>query len=189
MKSVRINWGNLVGFASMFLLSLMLVIITVNDTSSPVEAAVYKKDAAVDTLHRFADASIIGVGKIHVAQPSSLLHFLAPRNMLDFPYALLLLLASVVLIVFFLDFSYRNPFSRKALWGLRLLCGLLLVFWVANFWRHEWLDEQVRLLTGGQYAYDRPATSPEFWIFFVLLRLLWIFKSGYALQKEQDLTV
>lgn len=62
---------------------------------------------------------------------------------------------------------------------------------VANFFRYDWFDEQVKILTNGQFVYNKPVPilSPEFWILVVLIRLIRIFKKGVGLQKENDLTV
>ncbi len=70
-------------------------------------------------------------------------------------------------------------------------CALLIIFYVANFFRYDWFSEQVEQLTNGQFTFEKPSPlgSPEFWILLVLLRFIKIYKKGVVLQYDADLTV
>jgi hypothetical protein len=177
--------------ASFILLTLFFLVSELTDRQPSIQGDISKVNGTADTLQTFSNAFVLCPGKINIKEASSKMRYLAPRPEIDPMYALLFFLSAIILVTFFWDFSYKNPFTRKALLGLQIGFGLLLVFAVTNFFRYDWFDEQVRLLTNGQFEYNKPLplASPEFWILLVLIRLIRIFKKGVGLQKDIDLTV
>jgi hypothetical protein len=176
---------------SLIFLTLFLLISELNENEPLIQGDISKVSGTEDTLQTFSNAVVLGPGKIRVAGVSPTMRYLAPRPTIDPMYALFFFLSALIIVFFFWDFSYKDPFTKKALLGLQIGFGLLLVFMVANFFRYDWFDEQVKLLTNGQFSYNKPVPiiSPEFWILLFLIRLIRIFKKGVGLQKENDLTV
>lgn len=177
--------------ASLIFLTLFLLVSELNEKEPLIQGNISKVNGTADTLQAFSNAVVLGPGKISIAKVSSNMRYLAPRPTIDLVYALLFFLSALIIVFFFWDFSYKNPFTKKALLGLQIGFGLLIVFMVANFFRYDWFDEQVKMLTNGQFSYNKPVPilSPEFWILLVLIRLIRIFKKGVGLQKDNDLTV
>ena len=176
---------------SLIFLTLFLFVSELNEKEPSIQGNISKVTGTADTLQFYSNAVILGPGKIHIVDVSSNMRYLAPRPFIDPIYALLFFLSALIIVFFFWDFSYKNPFTKKALLGLQIGVGLLIVFMVANFFRYDWFDEQVKALTNGQFVFNKPVPilSPEFWILLVLIRLIRIFKKGVGLQKENDLTV
>ena len=179
--------------ASFPFLTLFLLVSELNEKTPVIEASVSKATESEDTLHIFSNAVILGQQQIRITEAKSTMKYLGPRSSLDFDpmYALLFFLAIVINAIFFWDFSYKNPFTKKALFGLQIGFGILLVFIIANFFRYGWFSQQVKLLTNGMFYYNKPSAIllPEFWILFVLFRLIRIFRKAVDLQKVNDLTV
>jgi hypothetical protein len=188
---------NMTRAVSIFLSSLVVLfcvfflLILLPDSTSAVAVRIKKITGVPDTVQHFQNASIVGPGQIIIPHPTTTMRCLAPRDELDPFYLILITLAAIVWIVFFNDFSYTNPFTRKAHIGVRVGFWLLALFVFLNFWRQSWFDQIIRELTRQEYAYDRPTIifSPEYLVAFILLRMMWIYKRGMALQKETDLTV
>ncbi len=179
------------GLGAFVFFSLFFVVSELNDTEAIIETPVSKVQGKADTLQSFAQALIIGSANLRLARPSPEMRYLAPRTVVDPMYSLLVLFSSVIIFIFFWDFSYRKPFTGKALLGLRVGAAFMLIFMIANFFRHDWFSEQVVLLTKGEFEYRKPfpLTSPEGILFIVLIRVCWIFKKGIDLQTDLDLTV
>ena len=177
--------------ASLILLTLFFLVIELNETEPLLQGNISKLNGTADTLHTFSNAVVLGPGKINIANVSSNMRYLAPRPFIDPMYALLFFLSALIIVFFFWDFSYKNPFTKKAFIGLIIGAGLLFFFMVANFYRYYWFDEQVKMLTNGQFSFNKPVPilSPEFWILLVLIRLIKIFRKGVYLQTDNDLTV
>ena len=173
------------------LLISIILVSELNETQPIIEASISKVRGTEDTLQTFPKAVILGENKIIIAQPNSTMKYLGPRSFFDPMYLFLLFLVTLINAFFFWDFTYRNPFTKKALVGLQIGFVLLLVFIIANSYRYDWFGEQVKILTNGQFIYIKPTlgTLPEFWILFVLFRLVRIFMKAVDLQKINDLTV
>lgn len=195
MKGVFQPWLNrfLIVFtnASLIFLTLFCLVSELQEEEPIIQGSISRIDGTADTLQTFSNALVLGPGKISIAKVSPKMRYLAPRPIIDPIYALLFFLSSIIIVSFFWDFTYKNPFTKKALLGLQIGCGLLIVFMVVNFFRYDWFDEQVKLLTNGQFSYNKPVPiwSPEFWLLIVIIRLIRIFKKGVGLQKDNDLTV
>lgn len=176
---------------SLILLTLFLFVSELNENEPLIQGNISKVTGTADTLMTYSNAVILGTGEIHIAKVSSNMRYLAPRPSIDLIYALLFFLSALILVFFFWDFSYKNPFTKKALLGLQVGFALLIVFMVVNFFRYNWFGQQVKILTNGEFVYHKPVPilSPEFWILLILIRLIRIFKKGVGLQKENDLTV
>ena len=177
--------------ACLILLTLFLLVSEIGEEQPSIQANIVKVNGTMDTLQTFPNANVLGPGKIDITAMSPKLKYLAPRPGIDPMYALLFFISSIIVVAFFWDFTYKKPFTRKALLGLQIAFAVLLVFFIANFFRYDWFDEQVKLFTNGQFSYNKPfpLASPEFWILLVLIRLIRIFKKGLGLQKDIDLTV
>jgi hypothetical protein len=156
---------------------------------TPVEVRVSK--TAADTAKTFSNAAVLSAGKIYIPEPTPPMRYLAPRASFDVIYSVLFLLSAIVLVTFFWEFTYKRPFTIKTLWGLRILSWMLLIFAIIDYWRHTWFEEQVSQITVNQYFYEVPTpfAFPVFWIWAIMLRLVWIVKSGVDLQKDAELTV
>ncbi len=183
---------------SMFLYCAMLLLLTfcvlvseLTESDPYIQDEVYKVSGGTDTLQTYSNVAILGAQKINISKVSFAMKYLAPRPHIDPLYASLFFLSAVIIVVFFRDFSYKNPFTKKALYGLYTSVALILIFYVINFLRYDWFNNQVLLLTQGQFNYNKPfpLASPEFWILLILIRLIRIFKRGVGLQNDVDLTV
>ena len=168
-----------------------MLVSELNETKPFIEARISKIKGIEDTLHTFPKAVVLGEQKISIAQPNFTMKYLGPRSFFDPMYLLLFFLVTLINTFFFWDFTYRNPFTKKALLGLQIGFVLLLVFIIANSYRYDWFGEQVKILTNGQFIFTKPSlgTLPEFWILFVLFRLVRIFMKAVDLQKVNDLTI
>lgn len=177
--------------ACLILLPLLLLISEIGDEQPLIQGEIISPSGRTDTLQTFPNAYVVGPGQIRIKESSTKMKYLAPRAIIDPMYALLFFISAIIVVVFFWNFSYKNPFTKKALFGLQIGCAILLIFFVANFFRNQWFDEQIRHITNDQFIYDRPSplASPEFWILLVLVRLMMIFRKGVRLQKEADLTI
>jgi glucan phosphoethanolaminetransferase (alkaline phosphatase superfamily) len=177
--------------AALVLLTLLLLASEIFEQQPLIQGDIIGANGRTDTLQTFSNAYIVGPGKIRIKESSTKMKYLAPRVTIDPMYALLFFINAIIIVFFFWDFSYKNPFTKKALRGLQIGFAILLVFFVANLFRYQWFDEQVRSLTNGQYSYERqsPLASPEFWILLVLVRLMMIFKNGVRLQQDTNLTI
>lgn len=173
--------------------AIYLLVLVFNEKTPIIEASISNVKGKEDTLRTFSNAVVLGQEKIQIAKAESTMKYLGPRSSLDFDpmYALLFFLATVLNAIFFWDFSYKNPFTKKALLGLQIGFGILLFFIIANFYRYEWFSNEVKILTNGMFYYNKPSAFllPEFWILFILFRLIRIFKKAVELQKVNDLTV
>jgi hypothetical protein len=181
---------NLISYVIFILFAGSFFFGAIRNAQNNISAAVLPLYDTADTIQKFERGAIIKAARLEIDRPGPLMRFLAP-GITDPLYCLLLLLILIVLMAFFWDFSYEKPFTRKALWGLRILLWLVLIFLFANHQRYDWFDKQVRILTGGAYEFKKPfpLSLPEWLAFFILLRLLWMFKRGVALQKESEFTV
>lgn len=177
--------------ACLFLLTLFLLVSEVSEQQPPIQGDITRANGAIDTLHTFPNAFVLGPGTIRITKMTQKMKYLAPRPVIDPMYALLFFVSAIIIVAFFWDFSYKKPFTKKALLGLQIGFLVLLVFAIANFFRYDWFYAQVKMITNGQFSFSRPMplASPEFWILLVLIRLIRIFKKGVGLQKDIDLTV
>ncbi len=178
-------------YLSVVIIGVVFLIDALANLPKTVEAYVSPVDAKFDTTQRFTSAVVLGPGKLHILQPTTKMQYFAPDLVFDLGYIILFLLSGILLLIFFREFTYRNPFTKKALWGIRALFGLLLGFMIANLYRLDWFANQISEVTSGQYIFERPGLLhlPEFWILVVLLRLLRMFSQGLSLQKESQLTI
>lgn len=179
------------GLAVLVLLSLAFVLIAFDGTLQSISAPVDPADARTDTLQRFEGASVVGPGRIVIENPGYVTGLLAPRKHLDTLYTLLFFIAVILFVIYFRDFSSENPFTTKALSGLRTAFITLAVFYLANVARTAWFNEYVRARTNNAFTYEPPSSigSMEFWTGLILLRLIFVFKKGLELKGENDLTI
>ncbi len=177
--------------AGWLLITFFVLFSALTETNPYIKADIEKVNSKVDTLQRFPDVIIVAAEKINVESISPQIKYLAPRPHMDPLYALFFFLLAIIIVIFFKDFSYKKPFTKKVLLGLQTGFALLLVFYVVNFIRYDWFSEQVKQLTNGMFTYEKPIplASPEFWILLVLLRLIKIYKNGVVLQSDAELTV
>lgn len=181
----------LLPFAGIFLMGFLMFGLHSETISDPIETRVIPiKINPADTLQHYTSGSIITTTKLIIQNSTGSLKYFAPR-FYDTIYLSGVFILIVITNTYFWQFSYKNPFTLKALWGIRLLTSFSFIFFIANFWRYNWYNEQVIKITHGNYEFDFPYifSWPEVWLFFLSLRAMWLFKKGYNLQIEQDLTV
>lgn len=179
------------GIGAFILLSLVIVLGGF-DKAERLEMRIKTIDVPLDTTHSFPGANLLGPGKIHILKPTAKMSYLSTdTDVVDPLYGTLMFIGAIIAGIFFWDFSYLNPFTKKALWGVRILGGLLFAFLIINLMRYSWLTKQIKELTDGKFVYDTPSmfALPEFWILVVLMRLIRIFSKGVTLQHETQLTI
>lgn len=175
--------------ASFLFFTLFLLISELRETDPQIQGYIYRVNGTSDTLQTFSNAIVLTKGEISINELTSKMRYLGPRPFIDPIYALLFFLSALIMVFFFWNFDYKNPFTKKTLLGLQIAFCLFIIFFIINFFRYDWFAEQVKLLTNGQFKYEKPLLIPEFLMLFVLFRLIKIFKKGIGLQRDNDLTV
>ena len=180
-------------FTPTILACLFFLFITLSDFKSPIEAQVERRNSLfTDTIEKYHDASIIRKPSlIYIQNPTLTTQLLAPRSFFIDPVnSIMLIVYSILVALFFWDFSYDNPFTQRTLKGLKLTLVITFFFMIGDFWRNEWFNNENEFITSGQYYYNKRGVSFVIGVLaFVLLRLIWILKKGNELKVESDLTI
>jgi hypothetical protein len=176
---------------SLIILPLFLLISELSTKAPIVVANVTKSISSHDTVQTFSEAIVLSAQEINITSGATAIHLFGPRPYIDPMYCMLFLLNGIIVAFFFWDFSYKKPFTKKTLWGLRIALVLLVIFITCNIFRYEWFDGEVKRMTSDQYSYNRPSVlaSAELWIMLALMRIVRIFHKGLKLQREMNLIV
>ncbi|TCJ18613.1 hypothetical protein EPD60_03685 [Flaviaesturariibacter flavus] len=176
---------------------IVLLVFTIfgqlTDTGSPVKLPVHVFGKEAPVIDSLPVATVTQSGVLQITHPTILQRLLAPGEfvMFDLVHAAWLLSVLIVCGLCFRKFNYRDPFTRQSLKGIRLLFWLTMFFWLVTALRQPWYIAQVKEITGGRYHIDfiDYFMTPEFWVFLVLQRLVYIFRKGYELTLEQQHTI
>lgn len=179
----------------MLVLASIFIFHSLFDKDFTLEIAVEKRafSSSADTIGRYPDAVIVSASKINILHPNFVHRLLAP-GLDSIPgnlYWFLMIGICIIGLLYFQKFTLQEPFSRRTYLGVRalswLMCFILIVHGVTNVW----LNSQVKELTNGQYRpiLQMPMLMPEFWIFLVLQRVVYIFRKGYQLSLDQQYTI
>ncbi|MEJ7671146.1 MAG: hypothetical protein WKF59_00085 [Chitinophagaceae bacterium] len=193
MKTLKKLISYHMGPLSFILMSLFFLISTLVDNDHIVQANIKSTIDTTRSIAFFHNIEISGPGEITISKPSFKMRLLAPEDLLiaDPLYCIIIIIVCITLLFKFWNFSFKYPFSRNTFYGIRFIAVAVGVFLVANFWRYQWFNSEIKELTNGLYKYKilTPFNLPEFWILMILYRLDYVFKKGYKLQIEQELTV
>jgi hypothetical protein len=121
---------------------------------------------------------------------SHLSNWIEPRQ--NIPDAALFLIVSIVCIVSFWKFDFRQPFDGKLSKTLFLVGLIFWIFLPIDMLRTYIMDIIIRKKTNDDYTYVNPYLDIDYLKVFVgaiLIRVAKIVRKGETLQKEQELTV
>jgi hypothetical protein len=192
MKTIRKLIAYNIGPLGWILMSIFFLIYTLTDENYVVHASIKENKKALDTIASFQNIKILGPGEIIIEQPSIKVRLLAPHDLLiaDPLYCIIIIIVCIILLFTFWNFSFKNPFLKQTFHGIRLITWAMGIFMTLNHFRYFWFITEVQKLTHGLYEYKTFIFQrPEFWLFMILYRLVYVFKKGYNLQREQELTV
>ncbi|GAC1417901.1 MAG: hypothetical protein NVS9B7_03740 [Flavisolibacter sp.] len=118
-------------FTPAILVCVLFLAITLFDSKSPIEAQVERRNNLfTDTIQKYHDASIIRKPSlIYIQNPTLTAHLLAPRPFFIDPLDdIMIIVYNILVALFFWDFSYDNPFTKRTLKGLKLT--LIITFFL-----------------------------------------------------------
>jgi hypothetical protein len=108
---------------SLVLITLLILITSLTQKLKFLQLNVSKVNTA-DTVERFSQVMVTAPGKIYISQPEGSLRYLAPRDFVDPPHAILFFLCAIIAVVFFWGTSrIKSLLQEKSIWGYQLpLC-------------------------------------------------------------------
>lgn len=108
---------------------------------------------------------------------------------LSLPILAMVAALSWLLFQAFRQLDIRKPFTEANAQRVLIISWLLIAIDVVRFAQIAWLGHLVSKITADRYYYLPPALGDFFKTGLVLLVVGWIFKTGIAMQREQDFTV
>jgi hypothetical protein len=189
----RLQKGINLFFAFLVLAAMLLLFYSqITDTETGVDLPIRSKSDTATVLRQFPGARVLTESRLLIEHPTLDQRLLAPSNdsLFDPLYTFWIIVAMIISIIYLRDFSVRNPFTRKAVTGIRLLAFFTAIIFFLSFLREIWFRELVKDLTRDQFALQ--ARSFPFLAFLAILalqRIVQVFRKGYQLSLEQQYTV
>ena len=159
----------------------------VRDITIPVHSASFEPD----TIRVYQAATLVTGSQLTIPLSSRKLQLLSPKSPIDSVTTVSLVLILLSVLFFFWNYSYLQPFTRKALRGLFVLFLVVILSMTAEILRHTWFNEQVQAMTDGQFSYAGWSYAFPYGVILaaLLLRVMIIYRKGVLLQEENTLII